>query len=326
MQNDFLAREFGKHAILTSLRHSPGNDGEALSLKVTPTTIAIVGAGRVGRALGRQLRESGWHITSVVTRSEASARRAAGFIGAGRPFGRLSRLILETRVVLITAPDDAVAGLAEQLAHIGGEEWNGKIILHTSGALDSRALASLQRAGANVGSIHPLQSFSSRVAPSLDGVWMVIEGMPKALKVARRIAHDLGGVPVHVRIGDKSAYHAAGVFSAAHVLALIETGTRILTSVGFSRRQASLALLKLSRQVLSNFERFGANVAWSGPAARGDFGTIAGNMKALKKFPIEYAEAYAAAHRLGARVLARRPEAVLAKLKLALQSSQRRRK
>jgi predicted short-subunit dehydrogenase-like oxidoreductase (DUF2520 family) len=295
-----------------------------LTLKVTPTTIAIIGAGRVGRALGKQLRESGWHITSVVTRSESTARRAARYIGAGRPFGKLSRLILETRVVLIAAPDDVIAGLAERLAEIGGDEWSGKIILHTSGALDSRALAPLQRVGAVVGSLHPLQSFSSRVAPSLEGVWMVIEGMPRALKVARRIVHDLGGIPVHVKIQDKSAYHAAGVFSAAHVLALVETGTRILTSVGFSRRQASLALLQLSRQVLSNFERFGANVAWSGPAARGDFGTIAAHMKALKRFPVEYGDAYAAVNRLGARVLARRPDAVLAKLKPALAASKRR--
>jgi predicted short-subunit dehydrogenase-like oxidoreductase (DUF2520 family) len=296
-----------------------------VSFKVTPTSIAIVGAGRVGRALGRHLRESGWHITAVVTRSESTARRAARFIGAGRPFGKLSRLILETSVVLIAAPDDAVTGLAQRLAQMGGEEWSGKIILHTSGALDSRALSPLQRAGAIVGSLHPLQSFSSRVAPPLNGVWMVIEGMPKALKVARRIADDLRGVPVQVRIQEKSAYHAAGVFSAAHVLALVETGTRILTSVGFSRRQAGLALLQLSRQVLSNFEQFGAKVAWSGPAARGDFGTIAAHVKALRKFPVEYRETYAAVHRLGARVLARRPDAVLAKLKPALEASKRRR-
>jgi len=292
-----------------------------VSLKVTPTTIAIVGAGRVGRALGKQLRESGWHITSVVTRSEPTARRAARYIGAGRPYGKLSRFLLETRVVLIAAPDDAIAEVAKRLANIGGEEWGGKVILHTSGALDSRALAPLKRLGANVGSIHPLQSFSSRVAPPLEGVWMVIEGMPKAVRVARRIADDLRGVPMCVKMQDKSAYHSAGVFSAAHVLALLETGTRILTSVGFSRRQASLALLQLSRQVLSNFERFGAKAAWSGPAARGDFGTIAAHMKALKQFPFEYGDAYASVHRLGARVLARRPDAVLAKLQAALQAT-----
>ena len=34
---------------------------------------------------GRRLRELGWKIGAVVTQSEASARKAVRFIGAGRP-------------------------------------------------------------------------------------------------------------------------------------------------------------------------------------------------------------------------------------------------
>ena len=268
--------------------------------------------------MGRKLRLAGWHVTAVVTRSEATARRAVRYIGAGRPKGKLTRLVLDAEIVLIAVPDDEISLVAESLARMGREEWRGKVILHTSGAHDRSVLAPLERAAAFTGSIHPLQSFSSRVVPSLDGVFMVIEGMPNAIRVARRMAHDLGGVPLRLRGSDKRAYHAAGIFSAAHVLTLLETATRILTSAGFSRRQASAALLQLSRQVLSNFERFGPAVAWSGPAPRGDFGTIAGHVRALGKFPAEYGEAYSAMHRLGARVLARRPEILLAKLKPAL--------
>jgi predicted short-subunit dehydrogenase-like oxidoreductase (DUF2520 family) len=292
-------------------------------LAANSTTLAIIGAGRVGRAVGQKLRLAGWHVTAVVTRSAASARRAVRDIGAGRPHGKLTRSLLDAGIVLIAVPDDEIIHIAERLARMGREEWRGKVILHTSGALDNRALAPLERVGASTGSIHPLQSFSTRVVPSLDGIFMVIEGMPDAIRVARRIAHDLGGVPLRLRGGDKQAYHAAGVFSAAHVLALLETGARILTRTGFSRRQATAALLQLSRQVLSNFERFGPSVAWSGPAPRGDFGTIAGHMRALGKFPAEYGDAYAAMHRLGARVLARRPVPMLAKLKLALRAGRK---
>lgn len=281
-------------------------------------TIAIVGAGRVGRAMGRKLRQAGWYVTSVVTRSEATARRAVRHIGAGRPYGKLTRSVLDAGTVLFAVPDDAIAEVAQQLARMGGEEWRGKVVLHTSGALDNRVLAPLERAGASTGSLHPLQSFSSRVTPPLEGVYMVMEGMPRAIRVARRIARDLGGIPLRLYGGDKQAYHAAGVFSAAHVLTLVETATRILARVGFSRRQASAALLQLSRQVLSNFERIGPSAAWTGPAARGDVGTVAGHVEALKDFPQEYGDAYAALHRLGAFVLARRPEALLAKLEPAL--------
>jgi predicted short-subunit dehydrogenase-like oxidoreductase (DUF2520 family) len=274
--------------------------------------------------MGRKLRQAGWHVTAVVTRSESSARRAVRYIGAGRPYGSLRRSVLDADVVLIAVPDDAISAVAANLARIGGEEWRGKVVLHTSGALDKSALAALGRAGAATGSIHPLQSFSSHVAPSLDGVFMVIEGAPKALRAARHIAHDLSGVPLRMQSGSKQAYHAAGVFSAAHVLTLIEAGTRILINAGFTRRQASKALLQLSRQVLSNFERFGPAGAWSGPSARGDFGTIAGHAGALRGFPKEYEDAYAAVHRLGARVLSRNPEALLAKLNPALRSKSKK--
>jgi len=49
-------------------------------------TVSIVGAGRVGRTLGKHLRERGWHIAAVVTRSAATSRAAVRAIGAGTPY------------------------------------------------------------------------------------------------------------------------------------------------------------------------------------------------------------------------------------------------
>ena len=48
-------------------------------------TLSIVGAGRVGRTLGKRLRERGWRIGAVVTRSTATSRAAVRAIGAGTP-------------------------------------------------------------------------------------------------------------------------------------------------------------------------------------------------------------------------------------------------
>ena len=104
-------------------------------------SLALVGAGRVGRALGRRLREQGWRIGAVVTRSEASARRAVRFIGASIPCAALTRKILASHLVLIAVPDDAVTQVARELARISGEELRGKTVLHTSGALDASALS-----------------------------------------------------------------------------------------------------------------------------------------------------------------------------------------
>jgi predicted short-subunit dehydrogenase-like oxidoreductase (DUF2520 family) len=267
---------------------------------------------------------AGWHVRAVVARTEESARRAVRNIGEGRPYGKLTRLMLDARVVLIAVPDDAIAKVAKGLAKAGGEEWRGKVVLHTSGAVDSRALAPLRSLGAATGSLHPMQTFSGRSAPTLEGVLMVIEGTPSATRTARQMARALGGTPLQIPAEDKLAYHAAGTFAAAHVLVMVETGTRILIDVGFSRRQASAALVQLSRQVLLNLERFGPAAAWTGPLSRGDYGTIERHERALRQYPAEFREAYAAAQRLGARVLAHNPDAVLGKLKNALSGGRKK--
>src|SRR5216684_2427429 len=141
-----------------------------------PNSLAIIGAGRVGRALGRGLRELGWKIGAVVTRSEPSARRAVRFIGAGKACTGMTRQILASRVILIATPDDEIAVVARELARIGEEELRGRVVLHTSGAMDSAVLDAVHERGEMVGSMHPLQSFSGVSVPSLEGKVFTIEG------------------------------------------------------------------------------------------------------------------------------------------------------
>src|SRR5437016_5657418 len=151
-------------------------------------TLAIIGAGRVGCTLGRRLRELGWRIGAVVTRSDPSARRAVQFIGAGKACAGMTRRILASRVILIATPDDKIAVVAQELARIGEEELRGRVVLHTSGAMDSGVLDAVKERGATVGSMHPLQSFSGVAVPSLEGKVFTIEGETQAVRVARRIA------------------------------------------------------------------------------------------------------------------------------------------
>jgi len=277
-------------------------------------TLSIIGGGRVGRSLGRRLREHGWKINAVTARSEASARRATRFIGAGKPYGSLSRQVLNTRVILISTPDDALANVAADLARIGAEELSGKIVLHTSGALDSSVLDPARKHGAFVASMHPLQSFSGVGVPPFEGRVFTIEGAPAAVKVARLIARSLGGVPVQLVEGKKALYHAAASIAAGQVLALEEAATRIFMSMGMNRRAAVRALLPLTRQVLVNFERLGPHSAWTGPLSRHDYGIIAAHVAAMRDLPSEIRVAYESLNRLVARVLEADPEKMLAEL------------
>ncbi|MFZ0739122.1 MAG: DUF2520 domain-containing protein [Candidatus Acidiferrales bacterium] len=281
------------------------------------STVAIVGAGRVGRALGRRLRGLGWNIGAVVSRSAATSRAAVRQIGGGVAHGALTRQVLGADVVLITAPDDAIERVATELARIGGIEWRGKIVLHTSGAMDRGALAPLTLAGASTGSLHPLQTFSGREAPDLEGVLCAIEGDRRSVRFARKMARSLGCVPLMIEGRHKPAYHAAGALVAGHALGLLEAATQVLMKIGFTRRHAVRALLPLMRQMLTNFERLGPRAAWTGPLSRGDFATIARHREALRSFPREYGDAYESVALLVSRVLAPNPAAMRGKIERA---------
>ncbi len=165
--------------------------------------VAIVGAGRVGCALGRRLHQKGWRIGPVITRSMRTARAARRRIGSGKPQAGLSEAVLAADLILIATPDRAIPETAEALARLGGssrfgakraprgkrvfgsEAWRGKIVLHTSGALGSDVLKPLTLRGAAIGSLHPLQTFSGRTIPELSGSTCAIAGSAGALRAAR---------------------------------------------------------------------------------------------------------------------------------------------
>ncbi len=285
-------------------------------------SVSIVGAGRVGRALGRRLRELGWRIGVVAARTDANARKAVRFIGAGQPQAGVTRQIFTSPTILVSVPDDAIASVADELAEKGGEELRGKVVLHTSGALNADVLQSVRACGAAAASMHPMQTFSGVGVPPLEGKVFGIEGDEIAVRMARKIARELGGTPVSIAAAMKPLYHAAGAFAAGHVLALEEAGVQMLVKAGMKRREATRALLALSRQVIDHYEKLGPSKAWTGPLSRGDYGVIAGHEEALQQMAPEFLEAYQAVSRLAARVLAHDSASMLSELKLVSVATQ----
>jgi len=290
-------------------------------------SLSLVGAGRAGCALARALRTKGWRIGAVITRSAGTARTAVRTIGAGVPYGKFVPELLNADVVLIATPDDAMRGLALQLARLGqpSRAWAGKVVLHTSGALDHAVLAPLRQRGASTGSMHPMQTFGGS-APNLHGVLFGIEGDAPARRMAKRVALELGGVPVVVAAGHKAAYHAAPVMVAGLGMGLLESAVRVLMSAGFSRQLAAGSLWKLLRQMLSDAERLGTRGAWAGPLVREDFGVITMHRRALQSFPAEIQEMYAALARAAGRTLKANPEPFMRKLNAALAAGGKRKR
>lgn len=260
------------------------------------------------------MRELGWKPCVIAARTRPSARRAVRFIGGGTPRAGVSQASSAASVVLIATPDDAISAVAEELARVEGAGLKGKVVLHTSGALDSQALAALKTCGAACGSMHPLQTFSGVGVPPLEGCVFGIEGDAAAVRKARQIVRALGGVPFVIPARKKLLYHAAAVLAAGHILTMEEAAVRTLMSTGLSRRLATHALLPLTRQVLNHYEELGPRKAWTGPLARGDYRVIAAHGAALCDGDTAVLDAYQAVSRLGARLLAADSENALREL------------
>jgi predicted short-subunit dehydrogenase-like oxidoreductase (DUF2520 family) len=162
--------------------------------------------------------------------------------------------------------------------------------------------------------MHPLQTFTGKNVPSLEGRVFAVEGDTRAVRVAQRIARSLGGSPVRIAGEKKVLYHAAAAIAAGQVLAVEEAAIQLLISLGMVRREAVRALLPLTKQVLENFERLGPRAAWTGPLSRGDYKIVAAHLGALRDSPAEIAAAYEALNRLAARVLAQDAAKMLGEL------------
>ena len=211
-----------------------------------------------------------------------------------------------------------LAEVALRLAKLAGNKCRGKVVLHTSGALDNKSCAA--RAPRRLHRLAPSDADIRRQSAcrNLKGVIFGVEGDAKARRLAQSLAKSLGGIPVVIETADKPAYHAAAVMAGGSIYPLLEAGLQLLISIGFTRERASQTLIPLLRQILDNTERIGPRAAWTGPLSRGDYAVVAKHMKALSRYPPEFAKSYAALAQLAARVLSKDPSATSKQLERAL--------
>ncbi|HXJ95685.1 MAG TPA: Rossmann-like and DUF2520 domain-containing protein [Terriglobia bacterium] len=252
------------------------------------TTVAIIGPGRVGQALGRLLLLAGVRIGWVAARRLAAAKKAVRFIGAGRAVTLDSADLAAAGLLLITTSDSALPGVALALAK-RRESWKGAIVLHTSGAWPAggrdSVLQPLRRRGASAASLHPLQTVPSAKAGvrNLIGCFWAIEGDPQGVKLARRWVRALRGAVFTLRPEHKPAYHAAAVIACAGIVTLLESSRRLLERCGVPPKRARHLLEGFVAETAKNFAALGAPRALTGPALRGDWATLRKHFAALEK-------------------------------------------
>lgn len=248
--------------------------------------VGIIGPGRAGLGLALALSRAGYAVSLHGRRKKAVPKPLTLTVGAGdAPPPWLSRV----GVVILAVKDDGIRPLAEQLARpregvgVGGAIGPEHVVLHLSGVQGQEALGPLVPTRAALGSLHPLQTIAEpeRAPDRLKGAWASVEGMPRALEVAERLAKDLGMRPFRITAKAKAVYHAGAVFASNYFVVVEAVAQRLLRHAGLSDAEAWAALRPLVEGTMENLVREQPIAALTGPVARGDEQTIRRHLESL---------------------------------------------
>ena len=256
-------------------------------------TLSIIGAGRVGKTLGRLWQRHGTvEVRDILNRSHASGVDAQRFIGAGQVVDSFSQLAAAD-LFLLSVPDDRIAECAEQLAQSDCLDTDS-IVFHCSGALPSTALQTAAAAGARVASIHPIRSFADAdlVSANFGGTFCGMEGDAAALAVLAPMFQAIGATLLPTQPESKTLYHAAAVFASNYLVSLLAVAQQAYIASGIPAADALSLLGPLVRETVDNCLRIGPAAALTGPIARGDQVTVARQHQVVQEWDAAYGNLY----------------------------------
>lgn len=241
--------------------------------------VGVVGAGRVGAVLGAALARAGHVVTGVSAVSEASLERAATLL-PGVPVRPIPDVVSGAHLVVLAVPDDALADLVAGLSTTG-TFTPGQLVLHTSGAHGIAVFEAAAGSDIIPLAIHPAMTFTGtevdldRLADCCFGVTTVDLARP----LAEALVIEMGGEPVWIAEDDRVTYHAALAHGSNHLVTLVAQSMQLLGEAGVD--DPARLLEPLLTAALANALQRG-DAALTGPVARGDAGTVAGHVAALR--------------------------------------------
>jgi predicted short-subunit dehydrogenase-like oxidoreductase (DUF2520 family) len=234
-----------------------------------PLRLAVVGAGRAGRSIAREAADAGLEF-------QLSGRE-----------GALAACELSD-VALLCVPD---AAISDACARIAPAVPPLRFVGHVSGATPLTALAAAAERGAELFSLHPLQTLPDGEG-NLSGAACAVSGSsPAALDLATELGTRLGMRPFELSEELRPVYHAAACISSNFLVTLQESAAELLARAGVDEPREALAPL-LMRTVENWSERGEGSL--TGPIARGDRATVERHLEALAEHAPELVDAYRA--------------------------------
>lgn len=222
--------------------------------------VSIIGAGNVGSNFARKLAREGAEIVHVCSPSRGN-------------MAEFDPCAVDAVIIAVT--DDAIPGLLDTLPACDSTLW-----IHTSGSvgIDAFNPEKFPRRGI----LYPLQTMLKDKTPDWENVPVFIEGGdPLNEELARMLSPKVSQLDSLSR----RRVHAAAVLCCNLVMYLFSLSERVMSDAGLDFRMLRpLIELTLERAAAGSPEQ-----SLTGPARRGDIGTIRKHLAALDP---ESAEVY----------------------------------
>ncbi|MCD6582544.1 MAG: DUF2520 domain-containing protein [Desulfuromusa sp.] len=247
-------------------------------------SVALIGPGRVGCAISKRLYQAGYPMAAIISRKQSRATEACTYIGCSTELASDQLTHAATaQIILFAVPDDQIQPLALKLQAFVNLSKQTTLI-HFSG-LHPAVIMRHQSSAAALLSLHPLLPFADRqkAFAGLNQCPCALESdSSPALALGQKLVDAIGGQSFTLASDKKVLYHTAACIASNYLVTLIASARDLLINCDIEADQAIPLLLPLIQASLDNVKDFGPERGLTGPIVRGDTGTVADHIQALK--------------------------------------------
>jgi predicted short-subunit dehydrogenase-like oxidoreductase (DUF2520 family) len=232
--------------------------------------VVIIGSGNVASVLGRRILLAGHPIVQVVGRDPGRTALLAEQLDCPFALG-WPEISNGGECYLVTLSDSALFSFAAEVS------LPGKLVVHTAGAVSGDVLL---KCSAHGGVLYPLQSLRQGTDPVTEVPILISANDPNDLERIFSFARSLSGI---VRTADDATrlkLHLAGVLVNNFTNHLYTQAAAFCQAEGIDFK----LLLPLIRETAARLSTMMPAEAQTGPASRGDEGTIAAHLQLLDNY------------------------------------------
>ena len=234
--------------------------------------ISLIGAGNVATHLAPQLENAGHTVHEIYSRKITHAELLVSKLYSAEAVNVLDFTESDARVFIIAVPDEHIESVASKV-----DLPMDAMLVHTSGTV---AMSTLGYAHEEIGVFYPLQTFSIGKKVDFEEIPICVEaGNSSGRQTLRALAKSLSKHVYEIDSENRKVLHLAAVFACnfsnhMHAIAedILESSNLpgdILTPLIYETVQKSLEM--------------GAGNTQTGPAMRGDTGTINEHLELLSE-------------------------------------------